>query len=73
MDSVNRKWDRLTALGMRSDGVVHGPSQVYPNAMENFPVLGRDSHGRETKSKHTRDRLDCILPSEFGVAPRPKQ
>ncbi len=43
---------------MQSNGIVHGPSQVYPNALEQRPIPGGESHVGETKSSHTRRELD---------------
>lgn len=70
MDSADRWWDRMTAPGMKSDGIVHGPSQVYPGALEQLPIDGGESHVGETKSTRTRDRLDYLLPNKFNVARR---
>lgn len=70
MDTVDRAYDRLTAPGMHSDGIVHGPSQVYPNAVENFAIPGGESHVGETKSKHTRENMDYILQTKFDVKRR---
>jgi hypothetical protein len=70
MDSTDRWWDRMTAPGMKSDGIVHGPSQVYPGALEQLPIDRGESHVGETKSTKTRDRLDYLLPNRFNVARR---
>ncbi len=70
MDALDRGYDNFTAPGMQSDGIVHGPSQVYPNAFEQFPISGGDSHVGEGKSNHTRDRLNFILRNRFGVKER---
>ncbi|HEX5725099.1 MAG TPA: alpha/beta hydrolase [Longimicrobiaceae bacterium] len=70
MDDVDRGWDQLTAPGMTSDGIVQGPSQVYPNANRQYPINGGDSHVGETKSDKTRDRLITTLDGEFAVPRR---
>ncbi len=69
MDSADRWWDRFTAPGTKSDGIVHGPSQIYPYALENYVVAG-DSHVGETKSSYTRERLNYLLQYKFGAARR---
>jgi pimeloyl-ACP methyl ester carboxylesterase len=70
MDALDRGWDQISAPGMQSDGIVHGPSQVYPNGMEQFPIHNGDSHVGEGKSNHTKDRLDFLLRNRFGVKER---
>ncbi len=72
LDITDRWWDNLTAPGMRSDGIVQGPSQVYPNALEQRPVNAGDSHVGEVKSPETRRELNYLLGSKFSVQPRSK-
>lgn len=67
MDDIDRGWDQLTAPGQTSDGIVQGPSQVYPNASRQYPISSGDSHVGETKSDKTRDRLVSTLTSDFAV------
>lgn len=70
MDDIDRGWDRLTAPGMTSDGIVQGPSQVYPGANRQYPINNGDSHVGETKSDKTRDQLFVSLDVWFGVPRR---
>jgi pimeloyl-ACP methyl ester carboxylesterase len=67
MDDIDRGWDQLTAPGQTSDGIVQGPSQVYPNANSQYPINSGDSHVGETKSDKTRDRLVTTLSADFAV------
>lgn len=67
MDDIDRFYDRLTAPGERSDGIVHGSSQVYPNATRQYPIRVGDSHVGENKSNLTRDQLRNTFVNEFGV------
>lgn len=64
-----RGYDRLTAPGMESDGVIHGPSQVYPGAHEQRTLRGRNavSHVGETQSPETRRLLNDLLQFEFST------
>ena len=55
----------------KSDGIVPGSSQQYPNAMRNFPMRdGAPSHAGETQSRETRKALRVILPEVMGVIQR---
>ncbi|HEX8694791.1 MAG TPA: alpha/beta hydrolase [Longimicrobium sp.] len=67
MDDVDRGWDQITAPGMTSDGIVQGPSQVYPNANQQYPINGGDSHLGGTRSDKMRDRLVSALSNNFAV------
>jgi hypothetical protein len=67
LDDLDRFYDRLTAPGDRSDGIVQGSSQVYPNATRQYPIPGGDSHVGENKSNLTRDQLRNTFITEFGV------
>jgi outer membrane protein assembly factor BamB len=68
MNHVDGTWNALTApFGDRTDGIVHGSSQWYPNATLNFPVHRGDSHVGETKSPHTWTRLQTHAGTHFQV------
>ncbi len=67
MDDLDRLWDRLTAPGDRSDGIVQGASQVYPNATRQYPINRGDSHVGENKSNLTRDQLRNAFVNVFAV------
>lgn len=69
MNAVDSGWDRLTAPGQGSDGIVQGNSQVYPNATRRLAVNGADSHVGETGSDKVREPLRRTLFENFG-APR---
>ena len=71
IDVIERTWDALSTGGSGpSDGVVTGPSQVYPNAMRNYTRPDGDSHLGETQSTATRTVLDEVLRRELGIAYR---
>jgi pimeloyl-ACP methyl ester carboxylesterase len=70
MDDIDRTWDRITAPGMQSDGIVQGPSQIYPNGTQQYPISGGDSHLGQTRSDKMRDRLTSALAVIFGVPRR---
>lgn len=67
MNSVDQGWDRLTAPGQRSDGIVNGNSQIYPNAMRRLSVFDADSHVGETKSDKVRSQLRTTLLQNFSA------
>lgn len=70
MDDLDRFYDRLTAPGDRTDGIVQGSSQVYPNATRQYPIPFGDSHVGENKSNFTRDMLRATFDSEYSVPRR---
>jgi pimeloyl-ACP methyl ester carboxylesterase len=67
MDAIDRFWDKLTAPGDSSDGIVQGASQHYPNATASYVISGADSHVGATRSDKTRDRLINALDRQFFV------
>lgn len=55
----------------KSDGVVPGSSQVYPNARRNYPMRsGAPSHTGETQSYETQKALNAVLSDVMGVPVR---
>ncbi len=70
LDDTDRFWDRLTAPGDRTDGIVQGSSQLYPNATRQYPISKGDSHLGENKSDLTRGVLRTTLDTEFRVPRR---
>lgn len=42
MDAIDLFWDRMTAPGDRTDAIVQGSSQIYPNALQQFEIFGGD-------------------------------
>jgi pimeloyl-ACP methyl ester carboxylesterase len=55
----------------KSDGVVPGSSQVYPNARRNYPMRsGAPSHTGETQSYETQKALHAVLSDVMGVPVR---
>lgn len=64
-------WNGMVSGFGKTDGIVPGSSQVYPNALRNLPMRdGAPSHTGETKSRETRQALRVILPEVMGVTPR---
>jgi hypothetical protein len=72
MNDVDVFWDRLTAPGDYSDGIVQGASQVYPatpgsSPPQQYPINDGDSHLGETSSDKTKLRLTNALSGQFNV------
>ena len=72
MEDVDGLWDRLTADGDDSDGVVQGSSQIYPNTPgafvpQQYTIPGGDSHLGETSSNLTRDQIALSFTQLFRV------
>jgi hypothetical protein len=63
-------WNIMTARLGKTDGIVPGSSQIYPNAMQNYNIPKGDSHVGETKSNKTRDMLRLGLRDNLGVVKR---
>ncbi|HEU0013598.1 MAG TPA: hypothetical protein VFQ45_07925 [Longimicrobium sp.] len=63
-------WNFMTARWGKTDGIVPGSSQIYPNATENLSIPNGDSHVGETRSTHTRTRLRTALDEYMEVTPR---
>ena len=63
-------WNVMTARLGKTDGIVPGSSQIYPNATKNFEIPKGDSHVGETKSNLTREKLRFALRDYQGVIPR---
>jgi pimeloyl-ACP methyl ester carboxylesterase len=71
MDRIDGTWNTLTAPGQeRTDGIVQGSSQVYPNAIRQYPIGKGDSHSGETKSDKVRPRVREALDVYFNVPRR---
>ena len=73
MEDVDGLWDRLTADGDDSDGIVQGSSQIYPNTPGTFvprqyTIFGGDSHLGETSSDKTRDMISVSFTNMFNVS-----
>lgn len=60
-------WNFMTARLGKTDGIVPGSSQIYPNAEENYNIPKGDSHVGEAKSEHTRARLRSALSTYMAV------
>ena len=67
LDDVDRGYDRLTAPGEKTDGLVQGSSQAYPNATRRYAINNSDSHVGEVKSDLVRNRLTETLQAQFQV------
>ena len=51
-----------------SDGIVQGPSQVYPGAgAVQYTIEGADSHSAALRSTYDHSALDAILANQFHV------
>lgn len=72
LNGLDAAWNLFTAPGMTTDGFIHGPGQVYPNAMRNRLIQNGDSHVGTTKSPYVRDELANALrdPALFNIPPR---
>ncbi|HYW09268.1 MAG TPA: alpha/beta hydrolase [Longimicrobium sp.] len=70
MLAVTGLWNYTTARLGKTDGIVPGHSQVYPNAMQNYDIPNGDSHVGETKSEKTRRELRFALRDFMSVRPR---
>lgn len=71
MISFDLLWNGLVSGFGKSDGIVPGSSQVYPNALRNYPMKdGAPSHTGETRSRETQRALQVILPEVMGVERR---
>ena len=71
LDTFDGVWNLLSSLpGQTSDGIVQGPSQVYPNATRNYAVPNPASHLGEVRSKETRRRLNLIFDDEIFLSKR---
>lgn len=60
-------WNVLTARLGKTDGIVPGQSQIYPNALRNITIPNGDSHVGETRSEKTRDALRTSLSINMQV------
>ena len=67
MISLDRWYNRLTAGDDRSDGVVQGASQVYPNAIRNFDAQDATSHTGETSTQRSYNEVQRVLTEALGV------
>lgn len=71
LNNIDAGWDRLTAYGDKTDGIVQGSSQVYPtsgNAQERqYPINGGDSHLGETKSNLVKEQISRAFTEYFLV------
>ena len=71
LQNIDAVWNDFTAPGIgTSDGVVQGPSQVYPGSAVNYVIPGGDSHLGEPKSDRTRPLIERAFDLNFRV-PRP--
>lgn len=63
-------WNIMTARLGKTDGIVPGSSQIYPNATQNYQIPKGDSHVGETKSDLTRRELRKALREYMDVTAR---
>ena len=63
-------WNIMTARLGKTDGIVPGSSQIYPNALQNYQIPQGDSHVGETKSDLTRRELRKALRGYMNVTPK---
>jgi hypothetical protein len=64
-------WNGMVANLGKSDGIVPGSSQVYPNTPRNYAMRdGAPSHTGETDSEETRKTLRPVLRDVMGVPSR---
>jgi pimeloyl-ACP methyl ester carboxylesterase len=67
MLAITGLWNVMTARLGKTDGIVPGSSQIYPNALQNYDVPKGDSHVGETKSDKTRDMLRLALRDQIRI------
>lgn len=70
MLATSALWNMMTADLGRTDGIVPGRSQIYPNALRNYDIPKGDSHVGETTSDKTRDKLRLALDEVMRVQVR---
>lgn len=71
LDSTDRWWNRITARDNETtDGVVEGPSQVYPNAIFNVEALNPTSHTGEIDTYKSYVEIHRMLKERLGVIER---
>lgn len=67
--TTDRAWKHLTAGGeIRSDGIVAGSSQVYPNAILNREAETPTSHTGEMNTERSYREVERVLVQNLGVA-----
>lgn len=74
MNSMDAAWNGLTApLGTPSDGLIHGPGQVYPRALRNRLIPEGDSHTGTTRSPYVWEELADTFEDRtlFSIPIRP--
>jgi pimeloyl-ACP methyl ester carboxylesterase len=69
MDVIDGAYDRVSAPGEASDGIVQGTSQTYPRTAR-YIVQDADSHPGETKSDRTKGSISDALSISIGLRPR---
>ena len=73
MNGLDAVWNSLTAPALlTTDGFIHGPGQVYPDAQRNRLINNGDSHVGATRSEFVRRELDAALaaPDLFAIPVR---
>lgn len=62
LDRTDRWWTRITVGDAETtDGVVPGPSQVYPNAQFNYATPTAASHTAQTDSRKSAESIEFVL------------
>ena len=73
MVMTDRWWNRISAGGERSDGIVQLPSQDYPGSRRSFSArsvrgsTGVTSHTGQTHTERSYSTLERVLADELGV------
>lgn len=68
LNATDRWWTRITIGDQETtDGIVPGPSQVYPNAIQNIKALGAASHTAQTDSRKSSEAIRDVLDEFVGV------
>ena len=72
MDQMDQAWDRFTAPGEATDGIVPGASQSgwALSADRRFVLPSGNSHVGETKDPRIYQAVQTALARYFGMAPR---
>lgn len=73
MDSMDHVYNRITAGNDKTDGIVQGASQIYPNAIRNVSAANPASHAGETKTEGSATEVREIMAGDLGVVRRTQQ
>ena len=70
LEQTDRWWKRITSGNDRTDGVVEGVSQVYPNAIRNVTARDPASHAGEIDTQRSYNEIHAVLRDDLEVVER---